>query len=1058
MYEVITEGLRVYSDFIVFSPSHEKLVMANLMERAKYSLQSTVANIYKNMRVDVIGNDYSQVLKTSGDYTGYIETHVNGKTNYYQSIVKSKKMFSNLSSVDQMGYINVVFIENENQTREEVLFDVLYQTHDLPLKREWSKYLYTELKREHIEECTVLKSKDFSHIMKEGDISTNLNKWRFFHLVVETRKLDEIVSYGLKSGQIKIAETPQKQIEVSSIDDYFQRYGAKVIENVVDTLEPALPLIQTVDYPLLNKTPLPAQAELINGIHHHLKTKEFCIINGGMGVGKSLIASTSVAMSAKKGRVALMAPSIMLKKWKSEILEEIPGATVKIIRDFADVLELREKKGVQPDNLEFYVFSKDFAKLSYEKVPTVYQSKSHTLPIKRCNACLKVHYDSYNLKECSCGSVEFKALRTNYQEHGAVCPECKELVMKPNAKVKSIAWDDKNTTPVLLDDFHNPSNKNAICGHCQNQLWGPNVQNYELDNEYASFQRKSKWMKIKVYRNMSKKTTITKYILRSEYEHKVAMGDYTEDNHTVVKIQKSRKYSPAQFIKKYIGKGFFQYAIIDEVHQLKSGNSAQGNALGQIIKASEKTLLLTGTLLGGVAVDLFYILYRVDPQLMRSRGYSWDCSMKFAEDYGVVEEKRVFDDETVYYNKTSNGRSVGTKKVLPGISPLIVSDFLINNTVFLDLSDFEVFMPEIEEIPIGVKMSDKQSELYNDVYSNIKSHLREKGGRKLLGQVLPTMLALPDVCKLDNIIHPLTGHNIYSFFKPREHYYNEDGLLNKEIELLKIVKSELAENRNVFVYAEFTATGDKNVPDRLKRVLEEHLDLHGQVEVLRSSSPQAFKRMDWIKEKASKGIRVFITNPKNVEVGLDFIFKHNDKVYNYPTIVFYQLGYQLFVAWQASARHLRLVQTKNCKTYYLYYENTMQETALSALANKKAATAAVQGTFSEEGLIAMANSVDPRVLLANALMNGTQNEDINKLFSKINNKEKGVLSDLEKELMKNIISNFSEDENVQSILKNEQLSLETLSDVFMDYFDLKVNESSIGIGKNALNTGQMTLF
>ena len=48
--------------------------------------------------------------------------------------------------------------------------------------------------------------------------------------------------------------------------------------------------------------------------------------------------------------------------------------------------------------------------------------------------------------------------------------------------------------------------------------------------------------------------------------------------------------------------GFFDYAIADEVHELK-GDTAQGNALGTLASCARHVAVLTGTLLGGYADD-----------------------------------------------------------------------------------------------------------------------------------------------------------------------------------------------------------------------------------------------------------------------------------------------------------------------------------------------------------------------------------------------------------------------------------------------------------------------
>jgi len=74
-----------------------------------------------------------------------------------------------------------------------------------------------------------------------------------------------------------------------------------------------------------------------------------------------------------------------------------------------------------------------------------------------------------------------------------------------------------------------------------------------------------------------------------------------------------RRYAIAEYIKKHM-KGFFDFFIADEVHELKGGSTAQGNSFGALASAAKKTIALTGTLLGGYGDDIFYILYRLSPR------------------------------------------------------------------------------------------------------------------------------------------------------------------------------------------------------------------------------------------------------------------------------------------------------------------------------------------------------------------------------------------------------------------------------------------------------------
>ena len=63
--------------------------------------------------------------------------------------------------------------------------------------------------------------------------------------------------------------------------------------------------------------------------------------------------------------------------------------------------------------------------------------------------------------------------------------------------------------------------------------------------------------------------------------------------------ERNRRYAKAEFIKRYLPKGFFDLVILDEVHELKGGGTAQGQAMSCLIARSRKVLALTGTLMGG---------------------------------------------------------------------------------------------------------------------------------------------------------------------------------------------------------------------------------------------------------------------------------------------------------------------------------------------------------------------------------------------------------------------------------------------------------------------------
>jgi hypothetical protein len=64
------------------------------------------------------------------------------------------------------------------------------------------------------------------------------------------------------------------------------------------------------------------------------------------------------------------------------------------------------------------------------------------------------------------------------------------------------------------------------------------------------------------------------------------------------------------------------------------------HALGTLAAACGRTVVLTGWLLGGYADELFNILYRPNPRIMREDGFDHGQGglRQFAEAYGVLEK------------------------------------------------------------------------------------------------------------------------------------------------------------------------------------------------------------------------------------------------------------------------------------------------------------------------------------------------------------------------------------------------------------------------------------
>lgn len=91
---------------------------------------------------------------------------------------------------------------------------------------------------------------------------------------------------------------------------------------------------------------------------------------------------------------------------------------------------------------------------------------------------------------------------------------------------------------------------------------------------------------------------------------------------------------------------------------------------------------------------------------------------------------------------------------------------------------------------------------------------------------------------------------------------------------------------------------------------------------------------------------MLICNPTLVQTGLDLIY--------FPTLIFYEITFNLSTMMQAAARSYRLNQTHTlCKVYYLFYEATMEQTAVQLMSRKQRAAKLLTGDIGLTGLDAL---------------------------------------------------------------------------------------------------------
>lgn len=392
----------------------------------------------------------------------------------------------------------------------------------------------------------------------------------------------------------------------------------------------------------------------------------------------------------------------------------------------------------------------------------------------------------------------------------------------------------------------------------------------------------------------------------------------------------------------YLPDGYFDLLVVDEGHEYKNDGSAQGQAMGVLANKVRKVLLLTGTLMGGYADDLFYLLWRIMPRRMIEDGYRYNgqgtlgsASMAFMRDHGILKD--IYKESEGDNHRTARGKRMTVRTVkAPGFGPKGIARYVLPFTAFLKLKDIgDKVLPPYREHFQEVALTADQAERYQALESTLTSELKEalrKGDNSLLGVVLNVLLAWPDTCFREEVVkHPCTRQLLA--YVPS---ILDEAPSPKEAEMLRICREEKVRGRRVLVYT--TYTGTRDTASRLKGLLESH----GLKAAVLRASIDTSRREDWIFDQVDRGIDVLVTNPELVKTGLDLL--------EFPTIVFMQTGYNVYTLQQASRRSWRIGQKLPVDVYFLGYGETAQMTCLSLMAKKITVSQSTCGDMPETGL------------------------------------------------------------------------------------------------------------
>ncbi len=655
-----------------------------------------------------------------------------------------------------------------------------------------------------------------------------------------------------------------------------------------------------------------AQKHVIAAVTRGLQDRDSILLIGQMGVGKtalggaSAIAIASYIATAFQGQMRpeqitlIVAPPHLIDKWKRELVSIDPRAVIERLDRHEDVKAFMQRAEALPANVpKIGLIKRDLTKLGCAWEPSV---------VWRTEA-VALWQHSASIPE---GYLPDQRIR---RERVPKCPHCGCTVMQEKKGVSapaSLSWLEGGK---------------RSCAVCNAPLW------------CESRDRGSQPKPGEKYATKNPRYRLDEYLKR---------------------LYPDRVY----------------LLIWDEVHEAQHGDTGNGEAFSRMAGMAKKVLAMTGTPFNGRASSIFNLEYALNPRV-RQR-YNWGGAKRFSRKQSgtrqfqevvsdsanqrgraesrwvsemgvreqVVEERPSYDRDTGAYTGTSTYER--PYQEAPGISPLLIAEVL-DHAIFFSLGDLGKALPQYEEIALPVELDTDVYAEYDRTRQRLKDYLiqrRWEGDTTFRGAYLQWSMGWMNAPfrpyeVIHNLKHPITG--------AKEPYtvasipsYGEERIFTKEQALIDLVRDELAADRPCVIYFRQTATRD--VQPRLERLLREHIP--GAKPFILKNTVDAERREKVIEAEVAKGCNVLICNPELTKTGLDLIFA--------PTIIFYEIVFNLSTMMQAAARSYRLNQTHpHCKVYYLFAEGTMEQTAVQLMSRKQRAAKLLTGDIGLSGLDAL---------------------------------------------------------------------------------------------------------
>lgn len=709
----------------------------------------------------------------------------------------------------------------------------------------------------------------------------------------------------------------------------------------------------------LTRQLFPAQKTTVNAICRLLfdNHQPAGIINAEMGTGKTMMAIATAAVAYARGyqRTLVLSPPHLVYKWRREIMQTIPNARVVILNgaDTLSKLVLMKKTAHRlPETPEFYILGRVRMRMDY-----------HWKPAYKVVKKAAVYEDEKTGEKHFHRRAEF------------CCPDCGSPIVdsenKPfvqEATLKGfLAYERRYCEAKIEKTVVKDGQVEKVKNECHTPLWSLCRKN-EQEQKSTTDNLLESLCKLPGIGKKSATKLIDQFgvdMLASKLKDSpLSFMNLQDENGDMVfsdkhalklcralgKIEFSQGrggYQPTEFIKRYLPKNYFGLLVVDEAHEYKNYGTAQGQAMGTLARPCQKILCLTGTLMGGYADDLFYLLWRLNPNAMIEDGFVYNknrslgtASMWFMEEHGVLKTITKSNGKEYDNGAFSSSRATRTTTRIaraPGFSPLGLMRYVLPMTVFLKLKDIgQDVLPPYSEHFHRVFMPDDMAMEYKKMQDSLQDDLKSalaQGDNSLTGVVTNALLSWTECCyKPQEVVWRSRKETLWT--SPA--LFDDKTSTPKEEKMLEIVKENLAKGRKCLVYTVYSDT--KDTTGRLKNLLAKQ----GIKASVLKASVKADEREDWVDNQIDAGCEVLICNPELVKTGLDLL--------QFPTIIFMQTGYNVYTVMQAARRSWRIGQTEPVEVHFAGYSGTAGEVCLELMGKKISVSQSTSGDMPENGL------------------------------------------------------------------------------------------------------------